>query len=107
MTARQNGLAIAGTSRSAATFLGFAPETSSRGFDGWILATAGLFSFLLMLMLFAERMRNAGQYTIADVLSFRLSRRPVRAAAASTTLVVVIFYLIAQLVGAGVLIRAL
>jgi cation/acetate symporter len=107
VTARQNGLAIAGDLMSAATFLGFTGLIFLAGFDGWILATAGLFSFLLILMLFAERMRNAGQYTIADVLSFRLSRRPVRAAAASTTLVVVIFYLIAQLVGAGVLIRAL
>jgi cation/acetate symporter len=107
VTGRQNGLAIAGDLMSAATFLGFTGLIFLIGFDGWVLATAAIFSFLLILMLFAERMRNAGQYTIADVLSFRLSRRPVRAAAASTTLVVVIFYLIAQLVGAGVLIRAL
>lgn len=107
VTGRQNGLAIAGDLMSAATFLGFTGLIYLAGFDGWILATAAIFSFLLILMLFAERMRNAGQYTIADVLSFRLSRRPVRAAAASTTLVVVVFYLIAQLVGAGLLIRAL
>jgi cation/acetate symporter len=107
VTGRQNGLAISGDLMSAATFLGFTGLIYLTGFDGWVLATAALFSFLLILMLFAERMRNAGQYTIADVLSFRLSKRPVRAAAASTTLVVVVFYLIAQLVGAGVLIRAL
>jgi cation/acetate symporter len=107
ITGRQNGLAIAGDLMSAATFLGFTGLIYLTGFDGWILATAAIFSFLLILILFAERMRNAGQYTIADVLSFRLSRRPVRAAAAFTTLVVVIFYLIAQLVGAGLLIRAL
>lgn len=107
VTGRQNGLAIAGDLMSAATFLGFTGLIYLTGFDGWVLATAAIFSFLLILMLFAERMRNAGQYTMADVLSFRLSRRPVRAAAASTTLVVVVFYMIAQLVGAGVLIRAL
>ena len=107
VTGRQNGLAIAGDLMSAATFLGFTGLIYLAGFDGWVLATAAIFSFLLILMLFAERMRNAGQYTIADVLSFRLSRRPVRAAAATTALVVVVFYIIAQLVGAGVLIRAL
>lgn len=107
VTGRQNGLAIAGDLMSAATFLGFTGLIYLAGFDGWVLATAAIFSFLLILMLFAERMRNAGQYTIADVLSFRLSRKPVRAAAATTTLVVVVFYLIAQLVGAGLLIRAL
>lgn len=107
VTGRQNGFAIAGDLMSAATFLGFTGLIFLNGFDGWVLATAALFSFLLILMLFAERMRNAGQYTIADVLSFRLSKRPVRGAAASATLIVIIFYLIAQLVGAGLLIRAL
>ncbi|MCV9994307.1 cation acetate symporter [Paeniglutamicibacter sp. ZC-3] len=107
ITARQNGIAIAGDLMSAATFLGFTGLIFLSGFDGWILATAACFSFLLILMLFAERMRNAGQYTIADVLSFRFNKRPVRAAAASATLIICVFYLIAQLVGAGVLIRAL
>ncbi|GGL13945.1 solute symporter family protein [Nocardia jinanensis] len=107
VTGVQNGFAISGDLMSAATFLGFTGLIFLTGFDGWVLATAAIFSFLLILLLFAEKMRNAGQYTIADVLSFRFSKRPVRAATSLATLVVVVFYLIAQLVGAGVLIRAL
>ncbi|MGF0313250.1 solute symporter family protein [Rhodococcus sp. IEGM1428] len=107
VTGAQNGFAISGDLMSAATFLGFTGLIFLTGFDGWVLATAAIFAFLLILLLFAEKMRNAGQYTIADVLSFRFSKRPVRAATSVATLVVVVFYLIAQLVGAGVLIRAL
>ncbi len=107
VTGVQNGFAISGDLMSAATFLGFTGLIFLTGFDGWVLATAAIFAFLLILLLFAEKMRNAGQYTIADVLSFRFSKRPVRAATSLATLVVVVFYLIAQLVGAGVLIRAL
>lgn len=107
ITARQNGIAIAGDLMSAATFLGFTGLIFLAGFDGWVLAAAACFAFLLILMLFAERMRNAGRYTIADVLSFRMNGRPVRAATAVATLVICVFYLIAQLVGAGVLIREL
>nr|WP_239028983.1 sodium/solute symporter [Pseudonocardia acidicola] len=103
----QNGLAIAGDLMSAATFLGFTGMMYLSGFDGWIMPSVTLVAFVLILLLFAERMRNAGRYTVADVLSFRLSERPVRAATASATMLVAVIYLVAQLVGAGVLIRAL
>lgn len=107
ISARQNGLAISGDLMSAATFLGFTGLIYLNGFDGWVLALAAIFAFVIILLLLAERMRNAGQFTVADVLAFRLSKRPIRAAVASSTLIVVVFYLIAQLVGAGILLRAL
>jgi cation/acetate symporter len=103
----QNGFAIAGDLMSAATFLGFTGLIFLVGFDGWILAVVAITPFLLVLLLFAERMRNAGKFTVADVISFRLQERPARAAAALTTLSIALIYLIAQLVGAGVLIQAL
>jgi cation/acetate symporter len=103
----QNGLAIAGDLMSAATFLGFTGLMYLSGFDGWIMPSVTLVAFVLILLLFAERMRNAGRFTVADVLSFRLRERPVRAATASATMLVAVIYLVAQLVGAGVLIRAL
>jgi cation/acetate symporter len=103
----QNGLAIAGDLMSAATFLGFTGAMYLAGFDGWIMPAVTLVAFVLILPLFAERMRNAGRFTVADVLSFRLRERPVRAATATTTVFVAVIYLVAQLVGAGVLIRAL
>ncbi|WP_214369617.1 cation acetate symporter [Pseudonocardia sp. H11422] len=103
----QNGLAIAGDLMSAATFLGFTGAMYLSGFDGWIMPSVTIVAFVLILLLFAERMRNAGRYTVADVLSFRLRERPVRAATAAATMLVAVIYLVAQLVGAGVLIRAL
>ncbi|MCE0767311.1 cation acetate symporter [Pseudonocardia kujensis] len=103
----QNGLAIAGDLMSAATFLGFTGLMYLSGFDGWIMPSVTLVAFVLILLLFAERMRNAGRFTVADVLSFRLRDRPVRAATAASTVLVAVIYLVAQLVGAGVLIRAL
>jgi cation/acetate symporter len=103
----QNGLAIAGDLMSAATFLGFTGMMYVSGFDGWIMPAVTLVAFVLILLLFAERMRNAGRFTVADVLSFRLRERPVRAATAASTMLVAVIYLVAQLVGAGVLIRAL
>jgi cation/acetate symporter len=103
----QNGLAIAGDLMSAATFLGFTGLMYLSGFDGWIMPSVTLVAFVLILLLFAERMRNAGRFTVADVLSFRLRERPVRAATAASTVLVAVIYLVAQLVGAGVLIRAL
>ncbi|MCF7549355.1 cation acetate symporter [Pseudonocardia sp. WMMC193] len=103
----QNGLAIAGDLMSAATFLGFTGLMYLSGFDGWIMPSVTLVAFVLILLLFAERMRNAGSFTVADVLSFRLRDRPVRAATAASTVLVAVIYLVAQLVGAGVLIRAL
>lgn len=107
VSATQNGFAIAGDLMSAATFLGFTGMIFLVGFDGWVAPVASVLAFLLILLLFAERMRNAGQFTIADVLSFRLRAKPVRAMTASASLLIVTIYLIAQLVGAGVLIRAL
>jgi cation/acetate symporter len=103
----QNGFAIAGDLMSAATFLGFTGLIFLAGFDGWVLATTAIVPFLLMLVLFAERMRNSGKFTVADVISYRLRERPARAAVAGATLTIALVYLVAQLVGAGVLIQAL
>ncbi|HEU4656338.1 MAG TPA: hypothetical protein VFR97_02380, partial [Capillimicrobium sp.] len=103
----QNGFAIAGDYMSAASFLGIAGLIYLYGFDGFLYSVGFLVAFLTVLFLLAERMRNAGKYTIADVLSFRLRERPARVAAATGTLAVVAFYLIAQMVGAGALIQAL
>jgi cation/acetate symporter len=103
----QNGFAMAGDYLSASTFLGFAGLIFLFGLDGWVgLAAAGA-SFLPVVLLLAERMRNAGKFTIADVLTFRLRERPSRLAAALGTLSVSFVYLLAQMVGAGVLLQAL
>ena len=107
ITAAQNGLAIAGDYMSAASFLGIAGLIYLFGFDGFLYSVGFLVAFLTVLFLLSERMRNSGKFTIADVLSFRLNEAPARAAAALGTLAVAGFYLIAQMVGAGVLIEAL
>jgi cation/acetate symporter len=107
ITGVQNGLAISGDYLSAASFLGIAGLIYIYGFDGFLYSIGFLVAFLTVMFLLAERMRNAGKYTIADVLSFRLNETPARAAAALGTFAVVTFYLIAQMVGAGVLIQAL
>jgi cation/acetate symporter len=107
ITGTQNGLAISGDYLSAASFLGIAGLIYLYGFDGFLYSIGFLVAFLTVLFLLAERMRNAGKYTFADVLAFRLNETPARAAAALGTLAVVAFYLIAQMVGAGVLIQAL
>ena len=107
ITGRQNGLAISGDYLSAASFLGIAGLIFLYGFDGFLYSIGFLVAFLTVMFLLAERMRNAGKYTIADVLSFRLNETPARAAAALGTFAVVTFYLIAQMVGAGVLIEKL
>src|ERR671931_75172 len=107
ITGSQNGLAISGDYLSAASFLGIAGLIYLYGFDGFLYSVGFLVAFLTVLFLLAERMRNAGKFTIADVLEFRLRERPARTAAALGTLAVVAFYLIAQMVGAGVLIQAL
>jgi cation/acetate symporter len=107
ITGVQNGLAISGDYLSAASFLGIAGLIMLYGFDGFLYSIGFLVAFLTVMFLLAERMRNAGKFTIADVLSFRLRERPARTAAAIGTLAVVAFYLIAQMVGAGVLIQAL
>jgi cation/acetate symporter len=103
----QNGLAIAGDYMSAAAFLGVSGLIFLFGFDGFITGVAALVSFIPVLLLLAERMRNAGKYTMADVMAYRLRARPARTAAATGTLAVVAFYLIAQMIAAGALIQAL
>jgi cation/acetate symporter len=107
LTGVQNGFAIAGDYMSAASFLGIAGLIFLFGFDGFLYSVGFLVAFLTVLFLLGERMRNSGKFTIADVLSFRMNERPARAAAALGTLSVAGFYLIAQMVGAGVLIQAL
>ncbi|HYY84415.1 MAG TPA: sodium/solute symporter [Beijerinckiaceae bacterium] len=107
ITGSQNGLAISGDYLSAASFLGIAGLIYLYGFDGFLYSIGFLVAFLTVMFLLAERMRNAGKYTIADVLAFRLNEKPARVAAATGTLSVAAFYLIAQMVGAGVLIEKL
>jgi cation/acetate symporter len=103
----QNGLAIAGDFMSAASFLGISAQIFSDGFDGLIYSIGFLVGWPILLFLMAERLRNLGRYTFADVASFRFAQTPVRSFAALSTLLVVIFYLIAQMVGAGQLIKLL
>ena len=105
ISGRQNGFALAGDYMSAASFLGIAGLVSLSGFDGLIYSTGWLVGWPVVLFLIAEPLRNLGKYTFADVVSFRLQQVPVRVAAAIGTLAVVAFYLIAQMVGAGNLIR--
>lgn len=105
ISGRQNGFALAGDYMSAASFLGIAGLVSMSGFDGLIYSTGWLVGWPVVLFLIAEPLRNLGKYTFADVVSFRLQQVPVRVAAAIATLAVVSFYLIAQMVGAGNLIR--
>jgi cation/acetate symporter len=107
ITGFQNGLAIAGDYMSAASFLGISAQIFADGYDGLIYSTGFLVGWPIILFLLAERLRNLGRYTFADVASFRLAQPPVRVFAALSTLAVVIFYLIAQMVGAGQLIKLL
>jgi cation/acetate symporter len=105
ISAGQNGLALAGDYMSAASFLGIAGLVSTTGFDGLIYSTGWLVGWPVVLFLIAEPLRNLGRYTFADVVATRLRETPVRLAAALGTLATVILYLIAQMVGAGGLIR--
>ena len=107
VTAFQNGLALAGDYMSAASFLGIAGMVATSGFDGLIYSIGFLVGWPIVTFLIAEPLRNLGKYTFADVVAYRLSGPPVRMAAALGTLAVVSFYLIAQMVGAGNLIRLL
>jgi len=100
----QNGFALAGDYMSAASFLGIAGLVSTTGFDGLIYSTGWLVGWPVVLFLIAEPLRNLGKYTFADVVALRLRQAPVRIAAAIGTLATVVFYLIAQMVGAGGLI---
>ena len=106
-TGPQNGTAIAGDYLSAASFLGICGAIAINGYDGFLYSIGFLVAWLVALLLVAELMRNTGKFTMADVLSFRLSQRPVRVAAATTTLVVCFFYLLAQMAGAGGLVSLL
>ncbi len=107
ITGLQNGMAIAGDYMSAASFLGIAALVYSNGYDGLIYSIGFLVGWPIVMFLMAERLRNLGKYTFADVVSYRLKQTPMRIMAASGTLVVVAFYLIAQMVGAGQLIKLL
>jgi cation/acetate symporter len=103
----QNGLAIGGDYMSAASFLGIAGLIALFGYDGFLYSIGFLVAWLVALLLVAELMRNSGKYTMADVLSYRMKQRPVRTAAALSTITVSIFYLLAQMVGAGALVALL
>lgn len=105
ISAAQNGFALAGDYMSAASFLGIAGLVSTTGFDGLIYSTGWLVGWPVVLFLIAEPLRNLGKYTFADVVALRMRQTPVRIAAAIGTLSTVIFYLIAQMVGAGGLIK--
>ena len=107
ITGFQNGLAIAGDYMSAASFLGISALVFTSGFDGLIYSIGFLVGWPIVLFLIAERLRNLGKFTFADVASFRLDQTQIRILSATGTLVVVAFYLIAQMVGAGKLIQLL
>ncbi|WP_144372672.1 cation acetate symporter [Vogesella urethralis] len=107
ITGFQNGLAIAGDYMSAASFLGISAMVYEKGYDGLIYSMGFLVGWPVILFLVAERLRNLGKFTFADVASYRLQQTPVRTFAATGTLVVVALYLIAQMVGAGKLIQLL
>src|SRR5205814_7454087 len=103
----QNGIAVAGDYMSAASFLGIAGIIAFQGYDGFLFSVGWLVAYLTVLLVIAEPLRNAGKYTMADVLAYRLKPRPVRAMASLSTLVVSTFYMIAQMVGAGALVAIL
>src|SRR5512133_1668534 len=107
ITAWQNGVAVAGDYMSAASFLGIAGLIAFFGYDGFMYSVGWLVAYLTVLLIVAEPLRNAGKYTMADVLAYRLRPRPVRAMAALSTLTVSTFYMIAQMVGAGTLVALL
>ena len=106
-SAFQNGMAIGGDYMSAASFLGIAGIIALNGYDGFLYSIGFLVAWLVALLLVAELLRNAGRYTMADVLAFRMRQVPVRTAAAVSTVTVSIFYLLAQMVGAGALVALL
>lgn len=107
VTGYQNGLAIAGDYMSAASFLGISGLVFTSGFDGLIFSVGWLVGWPVITFLMAERLRNLGKFTFADVAAYRFSQTPVRSFAAVGSLTVVLFYLIAQMVGAGQLVRIL
>ena len=106
-TGFQNGLAVSGDYMSAASFLGIAGAIALFGYDGFLCSIGFLVAWLVALLLVAEPLRNSGRYTMGDVLAYRMRQRPVRTAAGTSTIVVSIFYLLAQMAGAGVLVSLL
>ncbi|WP_327377126.1 cation acetate symporter [Streptomyces sp. NBC_01216] len=106
-TGFQNGLAISGDYMSAASFLGIAGAIALYGYDGFLYSIGFLVAWLVALLLVAEPLRNSGRFTMGDVLAYRMRQRPVRTAAGTSTIVVSIFYLLAQMAGAGVLVSLL
>src|SRR5258706_8823607 len=107
ITGVQNGIAVAGDYMSAASFLGIAGLIAFYGYDGFMYSVGWLVAYLTVLLLVAEPLRNTGRFTMADVLAFRLRRPVVRVVAAASTLTVSLFYMIAQMVGAGSLVSLL
>jgi len=107
ITGLQNGWAIAGDYMSAASFLGMSGLISLYGIDGFMYAVGPMFSFIAILLVVAEPCRNAGKFTLGDILSFRAAPKTVRGVAALSTVTVSLFYLIAQMVGAGKLMQVL
>lgn len=107
LTGWQNGLAIAGDYLSAASFLGIAGAIALNGFDGFLFSIGYLVAYLVVLFIVAEPLRNLGRYTLADMINARFDAKKIRATAALNTITIVIFYMIAQLVGAGALIKLL
>src|SRR4030088_2025634 len=107
VTGWQNGFAVAGDYMSAASFLGIAGIMAFQGYDGFMSSVGWLVAYLTVLLIVAEPLRNAGKYTMADLLAYRLNARPVRAMALISTLTVSPFYMIAQMVGAGSLVKLL
>ena len=105
ITGFQNGLALAGDYMSAASFLGIAGLVTTRGYDGLIYSVGWLVGWPILTFLIAEPLRNLGKYTFADVVAYRLQQKPIRTAAATGSLITVLFYLVAQMVGAGTLIK--
>lgn len=107
ITGVQNGIAIAGDYMSAASFLGITALVFSNGFDGLLYSLGFLVGWPVILFLIAEKFRNLGKYTFADITAYRLSAKPIRTLSAISALSVIVFYLIAQMVGAGQLIEVL
>lgn len=107
ISALQNGMALAGDYMSAASFLGIVSIVAYRGFDGLMYSIGFLVGWPVVMFLIAEPLRNLGKFTFADVVAYRLKQKPVRVASAVGTLSVILFYLIAQMVGAGELIKLL
>jgi cation/acetate symporter len=103
----QNGIAISGDYMSAASFLGIAGLIALFGYDGFVYSVGFLVAYLVVLLFVAEPLRNSGKFTMADVLAYRLRQRPVRVAASISTLTISLFYLLAQMAGAGALVSLL